>query len=1707
MNNGPSSGPSYGDFRGDRMDRSSGDRPRNYDSAPRSMDNSRSDQRYEARTDYGTRDGRDSRNLSSTSDRGSDRGSAPSDRPYYGRDGPQRDSRDVRDVRDHDSSMPRHSRDPGPVADYRDQPSRNGPYGDPRDARDSRDRDVRDFRGDARGSGERIDRDRDGGRDGFRDAPPPSASGSLHRSGPSGSYPPSSRYDGPPNNGRRDEPFDGSERPDLNGAPYSSSAPPPHHHSGPANPNDGMRRSHGDSGGDNRNRDFGRPPMRSNDRDSPHDRDGALRDRDREGDRANLASSGGNMPPIDSRRPRPSGPPPMPDNRDSPLRMARPDPSGGRPPLEHRHRPSIMGPSHRPSITAPMRQFDSPARQFDAPARRSEHYRQGNYGEGGNRDYDFRPSSSSSSPPRYSNNRPSIMQGSSSSSGRTPLRGDYGDREYRDRDGPSYRDSQKRSSDYSGSSNALNATSTSQQSSSSDIKKEGISPSETPRMVTEASSGDANNASSGTLSSSDPNIGVASESGTAGDASVAEQPRGPTQAEVLAGIEIKEDEIVEVSKELENLMKEREKLMKEVSTSENAKNKGKISNLVHGLPIRPEWLSFSSVEVIKATYEQNLRLSLRSDAALTAQLVDASLRSKYAPFLNYLKTTSKQFRYQSIHAAIIKNFVTSTNSSSARVSPSPTSIAGSQEASSLNSSSTTNARDSTTEDSKMQISSDPATSSSIVSPQPSPALSSNAMQVDAPVTHSSTPATIGNEEDVVVIDADYLPDIFKKIRERVLAEDDSKPDDSEQDVVEICEEATAILENIDNPDFFEAVPSPSIDQLDYYKTNLEQHDTWRDAMVKVLMEKKREIAARALRASKELKKSNLLWYRQLQMEKEEEASRRLLQNKKWLHVAQSGRKFSVRSAALTSSGGAASGTSTETNSNGGGRSMTSMMSGSSGVASTSTTPAKKRWLSTSVGGEDSDDEEEDEERFEATRAEVPTMLIFDEDADNHRRDMIDHTGAVEDSRFVDLELKVARPWHPEEEDVFVRAFMRFHKDFVKIASYLPTKELAEVIWFYYTRKFKLDLKRRYQREGVNQLQLMTLGLSALQSSDPAAATLAHYMGSTVEWVNGNTRRGSLRLLEKGSGPSGGGGGGGGGGAPGAPSGGSVGAAPNASGKPGAAASYDRSYDRSDPAYVPTSSTGRGGYGSANSGSGRDKMSLLASSSSHGQTEDENVDIERSLAASGGITGEGTYSPGRGAGIETQNRWTPEEREKFKAAFDVHYKDFKAISEIMRTKNAAQCKNYYHNNKKKLGLPSVARVSVDTALKQSPPSSPATSSRTADSSELKTEASVGEVENGSAASSLRASANLSASTSIRLSSDAVEASNTEVKAEPKAAPAEPSVKKTVARVNTSHWTDDEKAKFKELLQIHGKDWKSLAGGINSKTVAQIKNFFQNYRLKLKLDDLLPEADRNNANARGGRGKKRKVKPRGRPKRTAAAGDADEDGNASDWMDEDESGVSGDETEGEEGEIVDRSEKTDLRSSDVAPSAPTDSADDHTSNAPAVATETANTDDMPPRAAGKDAKRKRDGDASYDDENAATTPDDATDATNTANTEEDARDKMDMDDGQSVTSETADDASNTSLTASGSSKRGKGAPTRGGRSGGRGGKGNGSKAPSPTTAATTATPPPTKKRKEGEDGEEDKLGVIEPTSSTEHTEMAPTPATETSAVETPAATTTD
>ena len=59
----------------------------------------------------------------------------------------------------------------------------------------------------------------------------------------------------------------------------------------------------------------------------------------------------------------------------------------------------------------------------------------------------------------------------------------------------------------------------------------------------------------------------------------------------------------------------------------------------------------------------------------------------------------------------------------------------------------------------------------------------------------------------------------------------------------------------------------------------------------------------------------------------------------------------------------------------------------------------------------------------------------------------------------------------------------------------------------------------------------------------------------------------------------------------------------------------------------------------------------------------------------------------------------------------------------------------------------------------------------------------------------------------------------------------------AAQQTNKWSAEEKQLFLKYLRTYGKNWPQIAGHITSKTHAQIRNFYQNYKYKLDLPGIL------------------------------------------------------------------------------------------------------------------------------------------------------------------------------------------------------------------------------------------------------------------------------
>ncbi len=59
------------------------------------------------------------------------------------------------------------------------------------------------------------------------------------------------------------------------------------------------------------------------------------------------------------------------------------------------------------------------------------------------------------------------------------------------------------------------------------------------------------------------------------------------------------------------------------------------------------------------------------------------------------------------------------------------------------------------------------------------------------------------------------------------------------------------------------------------------------------------------------------------------------------------------------------------------------------------------------------------------------------------------------------------------------------------------------------------------------------------------------------------------------------------------------------------------------------------------------------------------------------------------------------------------------------------------------------------------------------------------------------------------------------------------------VETSRWTEEEMDIAKQGLSQYGRDWAAISAKVGTKTEAQCKNFYFNYKKKFSLETLLQD----------------------------------------------------------------------------------------------------------------------------------------------------------------------------------------------------------------------------------------------------------------------------
>jgi hypothetical protein len=104
-----------------------------------------------------------------------------------------------------------------------------------------------------------------------------------------------------------------------------------------------------------------------------------------------------------------------------------------------------------------------------------------------------------------------------------------------------------------------------------------------------------------------------------------------------------------------------------------------------------------------------------------------------------------------------------------------------------------------------------------------------------------------------------------------------------------------------------------------------------------------------------------------------------------------------------------------------------------------------------------EEEEMRKEQFRKTLADIPSM-IFDRRERRSKMMLSNTNGLVYDVIQDEKEQRLKNPWSDVEKLIFLEKFLQYPKEFWKIAKYLKNKSTNDVVSFYYNTKHQMDYK-------------------------------------------------------------------------------------------------------------------------------------------------------------------------------------------------------------------------------------------------------------------------------------------------------------------------------------------------------------------------------------------------------------------------------------------------------------------------------------------------------------------------------------------------------------------------------------------------------------------------------------------------------------------------
>lgn len=521
--------------------------------------------------------------------------------------------------------------------------------------------------------------------------------------------------------------------------------------------------------------------------------------------------------------------------------------------------------------------------------------------------------------------------------------------------------------------------------------------------------------------------------------------------------------------------------------------------------------------------------------------------------------------------------------------------------------------------------------------------------------------------------------------------------------------------------------------------------------------------------------------------------------------------------------------------------------GTDGTSGYSGGPNKGAWTSDAARSEaelleiiqslESADMRNPELRAAKTTATIPDMIL---DAKERIRTFDDRRGLVADPlTYYHTGHDTGDTWSQQEMTAFMEGYMQYPKQFEKIAAAVGTKSAPQCVLFYYRKKTKIDFKALVSkgRRGKAGRKRDRLAEAVRRASGSAAYSTrkAKSKGSALMADIGEaqvSRKAKQKETER--------------------------KVKDTRGlmDPNTYLEGVQERRRGKRPVIPASSQLPADDIDKTRGTAADKRrnarrkGRSPKAASTGEAEEMYVDE----ATTAETTNERAVAP--------TARWTEKDKEAAVDGFKRHGRDFVRVASLVGTKTEDQCRNFYHNYKRKygpnafneeseaksefnteeedaaatlMGLHMMGTSSEQPSPSPPPPAPPSVT--TATTAHVRTLSSQAETQKQS-----RATPATGRRRRARTSSGKVvdsEMMEEWMEAEFSGRGMRKTVSDTTAKrpAYSSYWSVSERGDFVRYLEQYGRDWKKVAEALGSKTATQVRNFYMNNNEKMQLDEVI------------------------------------------------------------------------------------------------------------------------------------------------------------------------------------------------------------------------------------------------------------------------------